>query len=191
MKVILTEKVQSLGNVGEIVNVSSGYARNFLFPKKVAMVANERNEKYLENQKKKLAKKIEAEKIVATEIAKKVNGLTLEFTKRISGNGKLFGTISTHDISTALNSQGIDVEKRLIVIETPIKTIGTFDIQAKLFKDVDAAFKVKVILDPVQAEEIKKKEELALKKKKEAPAEEAAAEEGAEASADSSEEISE
>jgi large subunit ribosomal protein L9 len=188
MKVILTQKVQHLGSVGEIVNVTAGYARNFLIPKSYAVLADEKNKKALENQKKKLTKIIEAEKKAAEEVAKKIKGITLEFTKRITGSGTLFGTITTNDIAKVLNEKELAVEKRQIVIETAIKTLGTFEATAQLFKDVEAKFNIKVVIDPKQAEEIKKREEAALKKKKDAAAKkEAAAEAGEEADAEKAE----
>ena len=169
MKVILTERISTLGNVGEMVKVADGFARNYLFPKKLAVIADEKNKKQLENNQKRLAKKVDAEKNDAKAIAAKLNNLTLEFTKWIAGNGKLFGTISANDIANSLEKMEIKVEKRVIIIDTPIKALGQFEIKAKLFKDVEAKFKVKVILDPVQAEEIKKREEQAkLRKKQEA-----------------------
>lgn len=180
MKVILTDRVKSLGNVGDIVNVSEGYARNFLIPNSFAVLADDKNKKVLENENKRLAKKIEAEKGAATEIKGKLDGLTLEFAKRVGGNGKIFGTISSTELAKALADKNIEVERRVIIVENPIKTLGNFNVKAKLFKGVEASFKVKVTMDEAQAEEIKKAQAAAAKKKtakKDAPAEEAQTEE--------------
>lgn len=173
MKVILTERVKTLGNVGEIVNVSQGYARNYLLPNSFAVLADDSNTKQLNHQQKVLAKKMEEQKATAVAGAKKVEGMTLEFVRRVAGSGKLFGTVSNLEISKELEAQGIEVEKRMIVVPNPIKAIGTFDATAKLFEGVEASFKVNVTLDPAQAEEMKKKQEDADKKK--AAAAEAAA----------------
>lgn len=183
MKVILTNNVKSLGSVGEIVNVSQGFGRNFLIPNRLAVLADESNKKQIEDHQKRLAKKVAEQKAEAQELAKKLNGLTLELIKKIGGNGRLFGTVTNTELAAKLSEQGVEVERRLITIENPIKTLGTFQITAKLFKDVSATFNVKVEIDPKQAEELKKKQEAAAKKaaKKEANKEESEETESTEA----------
>lgn len=155
MKVILTEKVKTLGNVGEIVNVTAGYARNFLFPKRLAVVADVSNTKMLEHQQRTLAKKVDAEKKVAIELKKKIDGTTIEFIKKVGLNGKLFGTVTTAEIATELEKLGVSVERRQITIEEHVKGVGTFAVKAKIFSGVEAAFKIKVSQDAKQAEEMK------------------------------------
>ena len=180
MKVILTERVQSLGNVGEIVNVSPGYARNFLLPQKKAVFADEGNTKQLEHYQKQLEKKIEEEKAAAEALKSKIEGLTLEMIKKVGGNGKLFGTVTNSDVAKELAKRDIEVERRLITIDTPIKAIGTFEISAKLFSGVEAVFKVKTVMDPKQAEELKAKQEAAAKRAAKKKTEKAEAKEEAE-----------
>jgi len=165
MKVILTERVSTLGNVGEIVNVSSGYGRNYLIPNRFAVLADDSNTKQLNHQQKVLATKVAGEKTAATELAKKVEGITVEFVRRVAGSGKLFGTVNALEISKELAKQDVELEKRMIAVGNPIKALGSFNVKAKLFDGVEATFKVNVTLDPVQAEEIKKKQEDADKKK--------------------------
>lgn len=180
MKVILTERVKSLGNVGEIVNVSSGYARNFLIPGNKAVLADDGNTKQMADMEKMLAKKVAAEKSAAEEVAKSLSGKTITLVKKVGGNGSLFGTVTNTELAKELEKDGITIERRLIQIDTPIKTLGTYDITAKVFKGVEATFKVKVEIDPKQAEEMKKKQAAAAKKKAakaEKPAEEATTEE--------------
>lgn len=174
MKVILTNKVKSLGNIGEVVNVSQGYARNFLIPKNLAKLADEGNSKQMADYQKMLAKKVAEEKAAAQDLAKKLGGSSINLTKKIGGNGRLFGTVTNSEISKELEKQGLTVERRLIAVDTPIKTLGTFEVKAKLFKDVEATFNVVVEIDPKQAEEIKKKQAAAKKAKKEAKTEEKA-----------------
>ena len=169
MKVILTEKVKSLGGVGEIHNVSPGYARNFLLPKKFAKIADEGNEKALADQKKALAKKISAEKNDAVELKSKLDGISVTIEKKVGGTGRLFGTVTGNDLSKALAEKGLTVEKRQIMIENPIKQLGTFEVKAKLFSDVESTFNVTVKKDLKQVEEDAKRAEL----KKEAQAAEA------------------
>lgn len=163
MKVILTEKVPALGNIGEIVNVSAGHARNYLVPNGFAMVADEGNKNQLAAQQKSLAKKIKGQKDAALELKKKIEGTTVELIKKVGASGRLFGTVTTAELSKELENRGLAVERRLIHLESPIKGLGTFNAKAKIFQDVEATFKVKVAIDPKQAEELKKNQEEALK----------------------------
>lgn len=175
MKVILTERVPALGNVGDVVNVSAGYARNYLLPKRFAVVADEKNNKALEISKKRLTKKINEAKLVAQELKKKVDGLEIEVTKKVGGNGRLFGTVTNSELAKELAAKGVEVERKLIFVDTPIKSLGVYSCTAKLFQEVEAKFKVKVLIDPAQAEEEKKKREAGLGKKKAKKGEENAA----------------
>jgi len=173
MKVILTERVKTLGNVGEIVNVSQGYGRNYLMPGKFAVLADESNKKEMADHEKRLAKKVAEQKAEAEAIAKKLSAITLTLIKKVGGNGSLFGTVTNVELAKELAKQDVAIERRMITIETPIKTTGEYDISAKIFAGVEATFKVIVEMDPVQAEEMKKKQAaLAAKAKerKEAPA---------------------
>jgi len=165
MKMILIEKVPTLGSVGEIVNVSAGYGRNYLLPNKLAIIADESNKKSLENHQRALAKKIDAEKKVALDIKKKVDAVKLTLIKKIGASGKLFGTVTTTELSKELAKLSIEVEKRQLVIENPIKQLGTYKVKAKLFTGVEGEFSVKVDIDPVQAAELKAQQEEAKKNK--------------------------
>ena len=102
MKVILTEKVKALGMIGEIVNVSAGYARNYLFPRKLAILADEKNANIIADKQKALAKKVAAEKAVAEEAKKKIEGITIELIKKVGANGRLFGAVTTQEIAAEL-----------------------------------------------------------------------------------------
>lgn len=163
MKVILTEKVPALGNIGEIVNVSAGHARNYLVPNGFAMVADDSNKNLLAAQQKSLAKKIQGQKDEANALKAKIEGMTIELIKKVGASGKLFGTVTNAELSKELEVRGVEVERRLIHLESPIKGLGTFNAKAKIFQDVEATFKVKVSIDPKQAEELKKNQEEALK----------------------------
>lgn len=165
MQVILNERVKSLGNVGEVVNVSAGYARNYLIPKKFAIFADMQNKKFVANQQKILSKKINAEKAAAVELKKKIETVSTQIYKRVGGNGKLFGTVTAAELSALLLEKGIDVEKRLIKVNPPIKQTGDFEVQVALLNDCIATFKVKVSIDLAQVEEMKKKQ-LAAKDRK-------------------------
>ncbi len=192
MKVILTDKVSSLGNIGEVVNVSAGFARNFLIPNGKAVIADEGNQKQMKHYQKALGKKVAEEKQEAVEIKTKLDGMTLEFIKRVAGSGKIFGTVTNAEISAELKKQGLEVERRTITLDTPIKALGSFTAKAKLFPEVVAEFNIKVDIDPKQAEELKKKEaEAAEMKKRAAEKKAAAAEQGEEGSEEAPKELTE
>lgn len=147
MKVILLQDVKGLGKKGDVVNAKDGYARNFLFPKNLAKEATEGNMKVLEEQKtaKKLRQQEELAK--AKELAAKISELTVELKGKSGDNGKLFGSITTKDISEALKKQhNISIDKRKIDIEGGnIKTIGVTNVEIKVYPNVTAELKVKVV----------------------------------------------
>lgn len=178
MKVILTEKVKALGTIGEIVNVSAGFARNFLFPKKFAILADDKNSNVLKDKQKALAKKVAVERDAALAVKKKLEGLTVELIKKVGTNGRLFGAVTSQDIVRELEKQGVTLERRLVQVEGSIKSLGTYEVKAKLFQDVVATFKLKVAIDAVMAEELKKAQAEAQKRnaEKKAKAEAAKAE---------------
>ncbi|MBA2406256.1 MAG: 50S ribosomal protein L9 [Bdellovibrionales bacterium] len=188
MKVILIEKVKALGTIGEIVNVSAGFARNYLYPNKLAILADEKNSNVIKDKQKALAKKIGAEKEAAIAVKNKLEGVTVELIKKVGANGRLFGAVTSQDIAKELEKQGFSLERRLITVEGSIKTLGTYDVKAKLFNDVTATFKLKVAIDAAMAEELKKQQADAQKrnadKKAKAEAMKAAAEAEATAAAE-------
>ncbi len=178
MKVILKESVRNLGNVGEIHNVSAGYARNFLLPRNLATVANEANTKMLNNQKRSLAKKIAEQKSEAEGLKKKIESISaFTFEKRVGGNGKLFGALTFNEIATELSKKGIDVDRRILTSDRPLKAIGDFTIIAKLFTEVEAKFPIKIVMDEKQKEEMKAAQAKAKKAKAAKATEEKKAEE--------------
>ena len=190
MKVILKDKVKALGNIGEVVNVSNGYARNFLFPRQLAVLADEKNSKALESAKKILAKKMAEQEKIALEAKKKIEALKLELTKKVGANGKLFGTITNTELAQVLNGKGIEVERRQIVITNPIKQLGESEATIKLFSDVSATLKVNVVMDEAQAVEMQRKQkeaEARAKAKKEAKKNEKTEEAEAEVKAEEAE----
>ena len=145
MKVVLLEDVKSLGKKGDIVEVSEGYARNFIIPKKKGVEANQENLNTLKLQKaneEKIAKeKLEA----AKELAAKLNEASVSLTIKGGKDGRTFGSVSSKEIEEALKSQlGLEIDKKKLVIAEPIKTFGNHEVKVKLHKDVTAALKVKV-----------------------------------------------
>ena len=145
MKVVLLEDVKSLGKKGDIVEVSEGYARNFIIPKKKGVEANQENLNTLKLQKaneEKIAKeKLEA----AKELAAKLNEASVSLTIKGGKDGRTFGSVSSKEIEEAIKSRlGLEIDKKKLVIAEPIKTFGNHEVKVKLHKDVTAALKVKV-----------------------------------------------
>lgn len=146
MKVILLSDVKALGKKGDIVNVSDGYARNFIFPKKLGLEANAKNLNDLKLQKaheEKVAEEIYEE---AVAFGKKLEELTITVAIKAGEGGKTFGSVSTKEIGKALMDQhGIEIDKRKMLLPEPIKTMGTHIITIKLHQKVTANLTVKVM----------------------------------------------
>jgi large subunit ribosomal protein L9 len=166
MKVILKEKVKNLGNVGEMHSVTAGFARNYLIPRSLAVVADEGNKKMMADQKRSLAKKVDAEKAIAVAGKAKIDGMNITLEKKVGANGKLFGTITTQDLASELEKNGVSVDRRVITIDKAIKQLGSYEVKVKLFSDVEAKFQVKVVMDAIQKEEAQKAAKEAAKKPK-------------------------
>jgi len=144
MKIILLQSVRGLGNPGDIINVKSGYARNYLIPQDMAVYATKSNITKIEYQVEK-SKEIEAQKVEKlTEIAAKLDKLTLKFELKAGEEDKLFGSVTTQMISSELLEQGYNIEKKDIVIPELIKTTGSHYVNIYLHKDVSSKVKVKV-----------------------------------------------
>ncbi len=150
MKVILREDVDKLGRMGDLVSVADGYARNFLLPRNLAALATTKNIKSLEHEKRVIADRLKKEKMAAEEEAKKVGAISVSITVQVGEEGKLFGSVTSKDIADAIAAQGVEIDKRMIQLEKPIKEIGTFMVPVKVHHDVTAQVKVEV----VKAEEV-------------------------------------
>lgn len=145
MIVILKKDVKGTGKAGDVVKVSDGYARNMLIPKGAAIEATEGNVRSLEKQKAIAAEKLEAERQAAKELAEKLEKLTVEIKTKGGEGGRLFGSITSKDIADALKAQhGINIDKKNFVLNTPIKQIGEFNIEIKLFYEVKGSLRVHV-----------------------------------------------
>ena len=147
MKVILQQDVQGQGKKGQLVSVSDGYARNFLLPRKLAVVATRENMSVMEQQEKARLKKLEADKAQAREIAEKLEGLVVKIPARSGGaGGKLFGAVTSKEISEALLEQhGVDIEKNKIIQDEHIKNFGSFEIKCKLGFEINGTINVLVV----------------------------------------------
>lgn len=136
MKVILRKDVAALGDAGDVVAVKNGYANNYLIPQGMAIRATEGTLKALETEKKQQAKKIEQQRKNARELAQKIEQMTLKVSARAGESGKLFGTVTSADIAEALKAEGVEIDRRKISLEAPVKALGKYEAEAKLFMDV-------------------------------------------------------
>ena len=146
MKVILLEDVKSLGKKGEIVNVSDGYARNMILPKKLGLEATPKNLNDLKLQKANEAKVAAEQLAEAKALAAKIDELSVTVSIKAGEGGRAFGSVSTKEIAKAAADQlKLDIDKKKMVLQDPIKSIGTFEVPIKLHKEVTAKLRVKVV----------------------------------------------
>ncbi|MCR4763610.1 MAG: 50S ribosomal protein L9 [Lachnospiraceae bacterium] len=146
MKVILTEDVKKLGKRGEIVEVSDGYAKNYVIPQKLGVPANEKNLNEWKNQKRREDKVAEMKLEEAKNLAARIGSVTVELTMKGGTSGKVFGAVSSKEISLAAKKQhDLDIDKKKIVLEEPIKTFGVVRLPVKLHPEVTASLAVKVV----------------------------------------------
>lgn len=136
MKVILRKDVAALGDAGEVVAVKNGYANNFLIPQGLAIRATEGTLKALDTEKKQQARKVEMQRRNARELAQKIEQMALKVYAKAGESGKLFGTVTAGDIADALKGEGIEVDRRKITLEAPVKALGKYEADARLFTDV-------------------------------------------------------
>jgi large subunit ribosomal protein L9 len=147
MEVILKEDVANLGHRGDVVKVADGYGRNFLLPRKLAMQATQANKAVIEQMKSAAARRSASEKAVAEALVAKLEPLVLSFTRKSGENGHLFGSVTSSDIASDLETKGFEVDRRKIQLPEPLKSIGEFSVAIKLHREVTAHLKVKVLAD--------------------------------------------
>ena len=145
MKVILTEEIRGLGTRGDVVTVKDGYARNFLLPKNLAREASTGNLKQIEHERRKWSLLAQQEKDAAQKAADKVKGVKITIEKRVGEHGHLFGSVTANEIADALMEKGIEVDKRRIELEQPIKNLGVHDVDVRLHREVSANIQVEVV----------------------------------------------
>jgi large subunit ribosomal protein L9 len=145
MMVILQEDVQHLGETGDIVRVKDGYARNYLVPRGFAVVADEKNVKQLEHYKRIAAAKAKKKLVAARELADKLGQTAVSIRRESGEEGKLFGAVTNRDIAEALEAEGLVIDKRMIILDEPLRNIGVFNVPVKVHPGVEATAKVYVI----------------------------------------------
>ncbi len=145
MKIILTQEMHELGLEGDIVDVANGYGRNYLIPKGIALEASEQNIKLMETKRKKIEVKRFEAKEEAEKIKERMAEVEITISQKVGEEDKLYGSVTSMDIASRLEKQGITIDRRKIVLDKPIKTLGEFEVPVKLYPEVTGSIKVVVI----------------------------------------------
>ena len=145
MKIILTQTIESLGLMGTEVAVAKGYARNYLLPQKKAVLATEANRKSMELARAKFELQIAKEKADAEDMAKRLEGVSCTISAKVSDEDRLYGSVTVRDVMDALAKQGIEVDKRMVLLTEPIKTLGTFSVPIRVYKGIKPEITVTVV----------------------------------------------
>lgn len=144
MEVILREDVEKLGSRGQLVKVAPGYARNFLLPKRLAVAATDANKKIVEQERQAHLRREAKEVADATDLAKMMSELSVTISQKAGESDQLFGSVTSKDIADALEKQGYTIDRRKIVLEEPIKTLGEFKVPLRLHREVTTEISVHV-----------------------------------------------
>jgi large subunit ribosomal protein L9 len=145
MKVILQETLEGIGHLGDLIDVSDGFARNYLLPRRKALEANSRNIKAFEHAKRVMAEKAKKERLEIEALAKKISAVSLTVIAQVGKDDKMFGSVTAKDIAEGLAEQGFTVDRRKIQLAQPIKELGTFTVPVKLPRDITASVTVHVV----------------------------------------------
>ena len=145
MEVILREHVENLGKRGEIVKVADGFARNYLLPRKLALLATEGNRKHVERERKIMETREAEEKSGAEAIATRLAAVDISIARRVGDTEQLYGSVTSSDIVDYLKAKGFELDRRKLILPEPLKTLGEFDVPLKLHREVTVPLKVKVV----------------------------------------------
>ena len=145
MEVILREHVDNLGRRGDVVKVASGYARNYLLPRKLALAVTEANKRQIERERKNAEARELEEKSQAEAFAKRLSETEISIGRRVGENDTLYGSVTSADIAAALNAKGFEIDKRKITLTDPLKALGEYTVPVKIHREVTAPVKVKVV----------------------------------------------
>jgi large subunit ribosomal protein L9 len=145
MEVILREDIEKLGNRGQVVKVASGYARNYLLPKRLAVAATESNKKIVEQERQAHLRKEAKLQSEAQDLAKLMQGLIVEISAKAGENDQLFGSVTAKDIADALEAKGFTIDRRKVVLEEPIRSLGEHKVTVRLHRDVSTEVPVNVV----------------------------------------------
>lgn len=152
MDIILLERIEKLGSIGDVVTVKDGFARNFLLPQKKALRANDANKKVFEANRERLEKENAEKRTVAEDLGKKVEGAEVVLIRAASNTGQLYGSVNVRDMVAGLTGQGHDVDKKQVIMGAPIKTIGMHDVTVALHPEVRVTVKANVARSDDEAE---------------------------------------
>ena len=147
MKLILNETIESLGIIGSEVEVKKGYARNYLLPQGLAVLATPQNRKLFAQKKTQLNLQIAKERSLAQEMAQKLQGVTCTIAAKVSEADRLYGSITARDIVQALAAQDIQVERSMILLNEPLKTIGSFSVPVRIYKGIEPEITVEIVAE--------------------------------------------
>jgi large subunit ribosomal protein L9 len=147
MKLILREDINNLGKSGELVSVKPGFGRNFLLPRKLAVLANETNIRQLEHEQATIAARQAKLKAGALELQKKLEATKVKLSRKVGEQDKLYGSVTTLDIAEGLVAAGVTIDRRLLQMPEPIKALGQYEVSAQLHRDVVAKIKVEVVAE--------------------------------------------
>lgn len=145
MQVILTQDVDHLGKAGELVSVKPGYGRNYLVPRGLAVSATVKNKNRLDHEKSLIEKKVAKERGVATEVAAKINVMTLQFERQVGEDEKLFGSVTSRDIADQLKKANVEIDHRWIQLDQTIKALGKYEVPVRLAAGITATLKFWVV----------------------------------------------
>ena len=152
MEVILLERIEKLGAIGDVVTVKNGFARNFLLPNGKALRANESNRKVFEANRERIEAQNAERRAAAEKESKGIDGVSIQLIRQASNVGQLYGSVTARDLAEALEAQGHKVAKNQIVLDRPIKTLGLQDVKVALHPEVSVTVKVNVARSPEEAE---------------------------------------
>ncbi|MFP3980468.1 MAG: 50S ribosomal protein L9 [Desulfobacterales bacterium] len=145
MRVILKETIESLGIIGSEVDVKKGYARNYLIPQSKAVPATEENRKKMEQERKKIELQLAKERERAEEMADRLKDVTVQIPAKVADEDRLYGSVAVRDIAEALAQQGIEVQKRSILLPNTIKNLGTYQVPVRVYRDIEPEITVEVV----------------------------------------------
>jgi large subunit ribosomal protein L9 len=145
MEVILREHIDNLGRRGEVVKVAAGYARNFLLPRKLALLVTAGNRKHVERERAKFEAKEAEDRDAAQRVAERLAGLDIVIARRVGETEALYGSVTTADIAEALAAKGFELDRRKLQLADAIKRIGEYEVPVKLHREVTATLKVRVV----------------------------------------------
>ncbi len=147
MQVILTTDVPFLGIAGELVAVKNGYGANFLIPEGMAVLATPRNKSRMQHERRRIEALIARERAVSQEMANRLSGMSVTLTRLVGEDDKIFGSVTTKDIAEALADEGVKIDRRQVQMDTPLKSLGVYEVPIKLHREVVANVKVWVVAD--------------------------------------------